>query len=142
MRAKAHELSPVVIIGDKGLSDTVVAEVDRALRAHELVKVKAATDDRQARVSWMALLCERLGADPVQSIGKMLVLWRENPDKPAPAPRPAKKAVPKKKPSASGRQKKKHRTVEELIRIARPRSPAPSPRPASEPRRRRPRTSR
>ena len=44
LRAKAHELSPVVIIGDKGLSDTVVAEVDRALRAHELVKVKAATD--------------------------------------------------------------------------------------------------
>ena len=54
LRAKAHRLAPVVMIGDKGLSDSVIAEVDRALKAHELVKVKAATDDREARVAWMA----------------------------------------------------------------------------------------
>jgi putative YhbY family RNA-binding protein len=146
LRAQAHGLSPVVIIGDKGLSDSVVAEVDRALRAHELIKVKAATDDRQARASWLEELCARLEAHPVQSIGKILVLWRENPDKAKKkeaAARPAPKPAPKKrKAGASGRQVKKHRTAEELIRIARQRSPAPSAPRESEPRRRRPRTSR
>jgi RNA-binding protein len=143
LRAQAHALSPVVMIGDKGLTETVLAETDRALKAHELIKVKAATDDREARAAWMAELCAKLGAHPVQSIGKILVLWRENPGKAPPKPAPAPKAAPKKrKAGASGRQARKHRTAEELIRIARPRSPAPSPRPASEPRRRRPRTSR
>jgi putative YhbY family RNA-binding protein len=143
LRARAHALSPVVMIGDKGLTDSVVAEVERALAAHELIKVKAATDDREARVAWMAGLCERLGAQPVQSIGKILVIWRENPEKAkAPAARPAPKAAPKKKKAgASGRQKK-HRTAEELIRIERQRSRTPSPRPESELPRRRPRTSR
>ena len=142
LRARAHARSPVVMIGDKGLTDSLVAETDRALAAHELIKVKAASDDREARAAWMAELCGRLGAQPVQSIGKILVLWRENPEKAKAAARPAPKPAPKKKPGASGRQKKKHRTAEELIRTERQRSRAPSPRPASEPRRRRPRTSR
>jgi putative YhbY family RNA-binding protein len=143
LRAQAHGLAPVVIIGDKGLSPSVVAEIDRALKAHELVKVKAATDDREARAAWMAQLCEALQAQPVQSIGKILVLWRENPDKAKKKEanaKPAPKTDPRKKPKASSRQKK-HRTAEELIRTERLRSRALSPRPASEPRRRRPRTS-
>jgi len=142
LRAKAHGLSPVVMIGDKGLTDAIFAETDRALAAHELIKVKAATDDREARAAWMTELCERLGAQPVQSIGKILVLWRENPEKKekAPAARPA--PTPAKKKPASGRQKKKHRSAEELIRIERQRSRTPSPRPEPEPPRRRPRTSR
>jgi RNA-binding protein len=146
LRARAHGLSPVVMIGDKGLTDGVVAEVGRALDAHELIKVKAATDDREARAAWMAALCERLEAHPVQSIGKILVIWRENPEKaraaaakPAPKARPASGAQ-RAKPKAKA--KRKHRTAEELIRIERQRSRAPSSHPASEPRRRRPRTSR
>ena len=145
LRAQAHGLAPVVIIGDKGLSPSVVAEIDRALKAHELVKVKAVTDDREARAAWMAQLCEALQAQPVQSIGKVLVLWRENPDKAKKkkeaTAKPAPKTDPRKKPKASSRQKK-HRTAEELIRTERLRSRALSPRPASEPQRRRPRTSR
>ena len=144
LRAKAHPLSPVVMIGDKGLTDAIVAEVDRALKAHELIKVKAATDDREARAAWLAALCERLGAAPVQSIGKILVLWRENPEKAAAAARPAKAPAPKKpkkKAGASARQKG-GRSAEELIRIERRRSRALSPPPASGPRRRRPSTSR
>ena len=71
LRGEAHKLKPVVMIGDKkGLSDEVVAEIERALKAHELVKVKAATDDRAARESWLAAICERLAAHPVQQIGK------------------------------------------------------------------------
>jgi putative YhbY family RNA-binding protein len=130
LRAQAHALSPVVMIGDKGLTDTVVAEVDRALKAHELIKVKAATDDREARAAYMATLCERLDAHPVQTIGKILVIWRENPEKAkAPAAKPAPKPAPKKKKKkalASSRQKK-HRTAEELIRFERQRSRATSP---------------
>jgi putative YhbY family RNA-binding protein len=145
LRALAHALSPVVMIGDKGLTDTVVAEVGRALEAHELIQVKAATDDREARAAWMAQLCERLEAHPVQSIGKILVIWRENPEKAKKAAaKAAPKPAPKAKAGASGGQKRKtkHRTAEELIRIERQRSRTPSPRPEPEPRRRRPRTSR
>src|SRR5476651_1092302 len=79
LRAQAHTLSPVVIIGDKGLTDEVVAEIDRSLKAHELIKVRAATDDRGARGEWMKAICEKLGAHAVQQIGKVLVLYRENP---------------------------------------------------------------
>ena len=142
LRAQAHGLSPVVMIGDKGLTDAIVAETDRALTAHELIKVKAASDDREARSAWMAELCERLGAQPVQSIGKILVLWRENPEKKEKSPAARPSPTPAKKKPASGRQKKKHRTAEELIRIERQRSRTPSPRPEPGPPRRRPRTSR
>ena len=144
LRAQAHGLSPVVMIGDKGLTDAIVAETDRALTAHELIKVKAASDDREARAAWMTELCERLGAQPVQSIGKILVLWRENPEKAAAATKPAKAPAPKKpkqKAGASARQKG-GRSAEELIRIERRRSRALSSPPASGPRRRRPSTSR
>ena len=131
LRAAAHALNPVVIVGDKGLADSVVAEVDRALKAHELIKVKAAAGDRAQREAWLSDLCARLGAHPVQVIGKILVLWRPKPEveKPA-APRPARKparAAAKAKP---------------VTRSGRPRSQPASRPPASEPRRRRPRTSR
>ena len=80
LRAEAHSLSPVVIIGDKGLTDEVVAEIDRSLKAHELIKVRAATNERDARDLWMESICERLQAHPVQQIGKVFVLYRENPE--------------------------------------------------------------
>jgi RNA-binding protein len=80
LRAEAHKLSPVVIIGDKGLTDLVLAEIDRSLKAHELIKVRAATDERDARDLWLESICERLQAHPVQQIGKVFVLFRENPE--------------------------------------------------------------
>jgi RNA-binding protein len=83
LRAEAHKLSPLVIVGDKGLTEEVIAEVDRTLKAHELIKVRANTDDRAARGEWLEALCERLGATAVQQIGKVLVLYRENPKEPA-----------------------------------------------------------
>lgn len=95
LRAEAHRLTPVVIIGDKGLTDEVVAEIDRSLKTHELIKVRAATADRDARNVWLEAICERLGAHPVQQIGKVLVLYRENPkaDKPVRAPAPRVRAA-------------------------------------------------
>src|SRR5262249_6820979 len=81
------KLHPVVIIGDKGLTDEVIAEIDRSLKAHELIKVRAATDDRKARAGWMTEICARLAAEEIQKIGKVLVVYRENP-KPDPGPSP------------------------------------------------------
>ncbi|HEX3060273.1 MAG TPA: YhbY family RNA-binding protein, partial [Usitatibacter sp.] len=60
LRAAAHKLSPIVIIGDKGLTDEVLAEIDRSLKAHELIKVRAATDERDARDVWLETICEKL----------------------------------------------------------------------------------
>jgi RNA-binding protein len=131
LRAQAHKLSPVVIIGDKGLTDLVLAEIERSLKAHELIKVRAASDDRAARGTWMETICERLDAHPVQTIGKVLVIYRENFDKPR-----------EKKPAAAPAPRRRTRPAAEASRTGRPRSRTPSPRPASEPRRRRPRTSR
>jgi putative YhbY family RNA-binding protein len=80
-RAAAHHLDPVVIVGADGLSDAVVREVDSALRAHELIKVRVFADDRAARESMLAQLSERLDAAAIQHIGKLLVLWRPAPPK-------------------------------------------------------------
>ena len=81
LRSQAHKLNPLVIIGDKGLTDEVLAEIDRTLKAHELIKVRAGTDDRAARDQWLVDICGRLQAHPVQQIGKVFVLFRENPAK-------------------------------------------------------------
>jgi RNA-binding protein len=80
LKARAHKLEPVVLIGAKGLTDEVVKEVDLALKAHELIKVRAAGLERDAREEAMQTLCERTGALPVQSIGKVLVLYRKRED--------------------------------------------------------------
>jgi RNA-binding protein len=97
LRAQAHQLSPVVIIGDKGLTDEVLKEIDRSLKAHELIKVRAATDDRKAREAWMGEICRQLEAHDVQQIGKVLVIYRENFDKPR-----EKKGDPGSLPQRSG----------------------------------------
>ena len=136
LRAEAHKLHPTVIIGDKGLTGEVLAEVDRALKAHELVKVRAATDDRDARNVWMESICEKLGAHPVQQIGKILVVYRENPKE--------EKAGTdsRSSPRSGAANDARKRRVEDVKRTSRPRSRTPSPLPESGPRRRRPRTSR
>jgi RNA-binding protein len=91
LRAEAHHLDPVVMIGDSGLTAAVVAETDRALAAHQLIKVRVLGDDRQARARILEELCASLGCAPVQSIGKLLVIWRPLPEAPA-----ASSFVPKK----------------------------------------------
>ncbi len=80
LKARAHALDPVVHIGDKGLSDAVLAEIDRALNSHELIKVRAGGMERDARDAALAEICRRLGAQPVQHIGKVLVVFRARPD--------------------------------------------------------------
>jgi putative YhbY family RNA-binding protein len=76
LKARAHALEPVVLIGAEGLTPAVLREVDVALTAHELIKVRAGGEDRVSRKALLAALCKETGAQPVQHIGKVLVLWR------------------------------------------------------------------
>ncbi len=80
-RAEAHHLDPVVHIGADGLTDAVRKEVDAALNAHGLIKIRVLGDDRAARELAYQQLAAELNAAPVQHIGKLLVLWRPQPDK-------------------------------------------------------------
>ena len=80
LKAKAHKLDPVVHIGAKGLTEEVIAEVDRALHAHELIKVRAASLDRDAREEAFDRIAEKTRAEAVQHIGKVFVLFRKKND--------------------------------------------------------------
>ena len=75
-RAIAHNLKPVIIVGDKGLSGGLQEELERALNDHELIKIKVANQDREARQEAVAALCESSGAELVQTIGKIAVILR------------------------------------------------------------------
>jgi putative YhbY family RNA-binding protein len=83
LKARAHALEPVVHLGTAGVTDAVVAELERALTAHELLKVKIGGDDRAERVALGDELCARTGAAAVDRIGKVLILWRPRPVEPA-----------------------------------------------------------
>jgi RNA-binding protein len=83
LRARAHALHPVVIIGDAGLTATVLQEIDRNLASHELIKIRVFSDAHATRVALLGEICATLAAAPVQHIGKILVVYRPNPDEPA-----------------------------------------------------------
>jgi putative YhbY family RNA-binding protein len=79
-RAAAHHLNPVVSIGQKGLQPSVLAEIDRSLKSHELIKVRLYGQERDARDALCTEICSSLSCAEVQQIGNLLVLWRENPE--------------------------------------------------------------
>ncbi len=81
LRAQAHHLVPVVMIGGDGLTPAVTKETHAALNAHGLIKVRAAMDDRAAREAAFVQLCHELDAAPVQHIGKLFIIWRPMPEK-------------------------------------------------------------
>jgi RNA-binding protein len=80
LKARAHALEPIVQIGQAGLSETVVAEIDRSLAAHGLIKVRMADADRTGREALAGAICDRTGAAAVQAVGRVLVLWRPRED--------------------------------------------------------------
>lgn len=79
--ADAHHLNPVVMIGKDGLTENVIGELDRSLLKHELIKVKVLEGDRDQRTSLLEQICLSLNATPIKQIGKILVIYRINPDK-------------------------------------------------------------
>lgn len=76
LKGLAHSRNPVVMIGSQGLTPAVLKEIDNALNAHELIKVKAASDEVETRRAWLEEICAATGAAPVQQIGKVLVIYR------------------------------------------------------------------
>ena len=90
LKGSAHRLTPVVMIGAEGLTASVLAEVDRALKAHELIKIRVTTGDGDARERFLGEICAATGASPVQHIGKVLVVYRERPPEEAASASPRK----------------------------------------------------
>lgn len=80
LKARAHALETFVQVGHAGLTEAVRAEVERALTARGLIKVKILSPDRDARQELSAAICARTGATAVQRVGKVVVLWRPRDD--------------------------------------------------------------
>ena len=80
LKGRAHSLNPTVMIGNAGLTESVLNEIDLTLKRHELIKVRVMGDDRELRATMMDTICTTLHAAPIQLIGKMLVIYKPNPD--------------------------------------------------------------
>ena len=93
LRARAHALHPIVMIGSAGLTEAVLKEIDLALKNHELIKIRMLGDDRDGRDDALERICAALDASPVQLIGKILVVFRSRPEEPE-LPPPAKRGLP------------------------------------------------
>ena len=104
LKGRAHGLRPVVLVGAGGLTPPVVAEVDRALQAHELIKIRVMGEDREAREGLLGQVCAAADATPVQHIGKILVIYREQPEKPVPKAPPARRPAPRRRLKRPARQ--------------------------------------
>ena len=88
LRAKAHHLNPVIMIGKTGLTPAVLREIDIALKSLELIKIRVLGEDRDRREGMAGEICAALDASPVQQIGKMLVVFRPRPEEDGPKPAP------------------------------------------------------
>jgi RNA-binding protein len=99
LRSEAHHAAPAVLLGAAGLSEAAIREIDRALAAHGLVKVKAPAGPREEREQLHQQIAQRLQAARIQLIGRLMVLYRPLPKESAPAPKASskkKRAIPKK----------------------------------------------
>jgi RNA-binding protein len=97
---EAHALKPVVMIGNKGLTDNILAEIDIALNHHELIKIKIAAD-RDAREILTNEIIEKTGAELIQSIGQTATIYREKPEE---------EKKPKRKPQSKAKRKPQAKT--------------------------------
>ena len=112
LRAAAHHLNPVVSISQKGLTPSVLTEIDRCLTAHELIKLRLYGIEREDREALFAEICTALKCASVQHIGNLLVLWRENSKAAAalePAPARRRKSEPMTKKQAAVRTEVRNR---------------------------------
>lgn len=82
LRSLAHALKPVVMIGQHGMKDSILEELEIALDSHELIKVRVSAEDREDRAAMIGTMVEASGAELIQTIGHIAVLFRRNPKKP------------------------------------------------------------
>lgn len=80
LRKQAHHLKPVVIIGNNGLTEAVQLEIERALLAHELIKIKINAGDKDERLGMITTICDERQAELIQIIGRTATIYRENDD--------------------------------------------------------------
>ncbi len=106
LRAEAHALKPIVMIGNAGLTDAVIKEIENALTNHELMKIRVFSDEKDARETILQAICERIGAAPIQHIGKILVIY-----KPSEKIAEAKKIAAKKTGTAKASPSRRPRSV-------------------------------
>lgn len=76
LKSLAHNLKPVVMIGNAGLTEAVLKEIGKSLAAHELIKVRVLNDNREEREAWLQAICETVDCAPVQHIGKLLLVYK------------------------------------------------------------------
>jgi RNA-binding protein len=114
LKARAHALRPVVTVGNEGLSAAVLKEIEISLKAHDLIKIRVTGDDRDARLALLGEICNRSGASPVQHIGKILVVYRESQEAPAPPAKNARCANSRGAPSAAIRTPEPRRASRRL----------------------------
>jgi RNA-binding protein len=81
LRGQAHHLKPIVTVADKGLSESVLAEIERALNDHELIKIKLRAD-RELRKVLVNDIASKCKAEPIQTIGQVACFYRKHPEKP------------------------------------------------------------
>ena len=101
LRAQAHALKPVVLIGGDGLTDAVLAEIKVHLAAHELIKIRVFGDEREARAAIYEQICDTLGAAPIQHIGKLLVVWKPQDNARPAVTKPAGRTATAKSPASA-----------------------------------------
>ncbi|AWB35916.1 YhbY family RNA-binding protein [Orrella marina] len=146
LRAAAHPLRPVVLIGDQGLTLPVLKEIDLALKAHELIKIRASGQERDEREEMLARICAELACEAVHHLGKTLIVYRVGPQQryaveagePARAEKRKKEGphTPKKlaaqgivlKKTAAGRRPRKTQEAEEVRVFSSERTPRPTSR--------------
>ena len=81
LKAAAHHLKPVILLGNQGLTDSVHSEIDVALKAHELIKIKIPTADISERNQIINEICQKQQSVHIDTIGHIAIIWRERPDK-------------------------------------------------------------
>jgi len=82
LRGLGHPLKPVVMVGDAGLSESLLAEYRSTLEHHELIKVRVRAGDRQVRDAMIAELCDTAAAELIQRIGNVALIYKASDEKP------------------------------------------------------------
>ncbi|MEF9943601.1 MAG: ribosome assembly RNA-binding protein YhbY [Burkholderiaceae bacterium] len=128
LKARAHHLDPMVLLGSQGLTEAVMKEIDRALKSHELIKVRVPGDDREEREQMYTAIADQLDAARVQSIGKLLIFWRPLPPEevaPVRSPKaPAKPVAGRRPEMAKTANKASSGEIRRVERKVPPRKPA------------------
>ena len=78
LKALSHHKKPIVTIGNKGLTDNVIKEIQTGLEAHELIKIQILNSDKNVRINFLEKICNSTGAHPITHIGKLLVIFLES----------------------------------------------------------------